>query len=301
MTTQYPGHVPDGVAYTGGQYTALKDLMVSILDLGYTQGAATYDVAHVINNRFFRLDWHLERFYQSSAGLDLAIPVTPSELTDILSQCVRRAELSNALVWMGVMQGIPATGNPRDYEACATRFYAYAKPYYGISNADASAGVSLQVSTVQRIPPDSVDPHLKNHHWLDLRRAQIEARRQGYDTTVLIDRQGNIAEGPGFSVCAVRNGTVWSADETALGSVTVRAIRLIADELGIPFIHSSLPQDEFRESDEVFIASTSGGITPVISVDTRPLPQDGFGPVSNRLVRAYWEKHSDEEWTTPVQ
>jgi hypothetical protein len=56
-----------------------------------------------------------------------------------------------------------------------------------------------------------------------------------------------------------------------------------------------------RASDEVFIASTSGGITPVISVDSKPLPQEGFGPVSARLVRAYWEKHSDPEWTTPVE
>ncbi len=302
MSFRYPEYVPNGIAYADGAYIPLKDLSFSIADLGYTQGAATYDVGHVIDNNFFRLDWHLERFYRSAAGLYLHIPYNQAELTDILRQCVIRARLTNALIWMGITQGIPETGNPRDYHLCKPRFYAYAKPYYGISSEkDSQAkGVSLSISNVQRIPPKSVNPHYKNHHWLDLRHAQMEAKRKGYDTTILVDIQGNIAEGPGFNVCAVRNGAILTPDKTALQGITIRAVHTIAKELRIPFSFASISPNELRCADEVFITSTSGGITPVVSIDKEPLP-NGHGPMTAQLQQVYWHKHYDAEWTTPVE
>jgi branched-chain amino acid aminotransferase len=299
----YEQLAPQGVGYRDDtqEYLPLGQLAISIADLGFTQGAATYDVAHVVDGRFFRLDWHLERFRRSREGLDLPIPLDDLAITAVLQQCVRRAGLNNALVWMGVTQGIPPTGSPRDYALCQPRFYAYAKPYFGISSekGQEAKAIRVAVSSVQRIPPQSVPPKLKNHHWLDLRRAQLN-KPEGYDTVVLVDSQGNITEGPGFNVCAVRNGTVITPVGTALSGVTLRAVEALAEELGASFRAGELSAEAFETADEAFITSTSGGITPINQINERTLPPYGSDSLTPRLQALYWEKHSDPEWTTPV-
>lgn len=300
-TVEYLQRVPEGMGYVDGTYRPIREIMVSIADLGYTQNAATYDVARVSNGKFFRLDWHLERFFQSAQGLYLPLQYTPEQVTEILRECVIRSGHENAFVWMGVMQGIPLTGNPRAYDEAETRFYAYSKGYYGISNEKGNqpTGVNISISNIQRIPPESVDPRLKNHDWLDTRRAQIEAKSQGYDTTVLIDSRGNVSEGPGFNVCAVRDGTVMTSKGNALEGITLRAIEMISDELEIPFERKDISPPELRSAEEVFLSSTSGGITPVLSIDRQPL--SGTGVVTARLIDAYWDKHTDPAWSLPVK
>ncbi|WP_338530590.1 hypothetical protein [Nitratireductor thuwali] len=40
---------------------------------------------------------------------------------------------------------------------------------------------------------------------------------------------------------------------------------------------------------------------PVTSIDGAPVADGRIGPVTQRLSDLYWEMHSAEEWSTPVQ
>lgn len=55
------------------------------------------------------------------------------------------------------------------------------------------------------MPPTSVDPAIKNCHWLDLVQGLLEAYDYGAETALIVDTSGNIAEGPGFNVFAVKD------------------------------------------------------------------------------------------------
>ena len=59
-----PQAYPPGVAYMDGQYLPVSEAKVSVLDYGFLHSDATYDVAHVWKGAFFRLDAHLDRFFQ---------------------------------------------------------------------------------------------------------------------------------------------------------------------------------------------------------------------------------------------
>ena len=54
---------PAGSAWMGGAFINLSEAKISVLDWGFLRSDATYDVVHVWNNRFFRLDSHIDRFY----------------------------------------------------------------------------------------------------------------------------------------------------------------------------------------------------------------------------------------------
>lgn len=52
----------NGAAWMDGTYMPAQDAKISVLDWGFTRSDVTYDVVHVWNGSFFRLDDHLDRF-----------------------------------------------------------------------------------------------------------------------------------------------------------------------------------------------------------------------------------------------
>jgi branched-chain amino acid aminotransferase len=54
-----------GAAYVRGQFVPLSEANISITDWGFTRSDTVYDVVHVFQHGFFRLDDHLDRFMRS--------------------------------------------------------------------------------------------------------------------------------------------------------------------------------------------------------------------------------------------
>jgi branched-chain amino acid aminotransferase len=64
----------------------------------------------------------------------------------------------------------------RDLRTAQNTFYCYAVPFVWISRPDQqAAGASMRISPITRIPPQSVDPSVKNYQWLDLDLALLDA------------------------------------------------------------------------------------------------------------------------------
>ena len=191
-------HGRAGLAWIDGRYCPIEEAKISVLDLGVTRSDCTYDVVHVWRGRFYRLDGHLDRFAASMARLRLDSGCSRAEIEAILHGCVRRAGLREAYVSMTCTRGGMAPGS-RDLRTARSMFYCYAVPFIWISSPDRQqAGASMRVSQVVRIPSQSVDPSVKNYHWLDLDLdlALLEARDHDADLVVLRDLSGAVTEGP---------------------------------------------------------------------------------------------------------
>ena len=160
--------------------------------------------------------------------------------------------------------------------------------------------MTVAVSQVCRIPPESVDPTVKNYHWLDLVAGLFEAYDRGAETVVLTDPAGNVAEGPGFNLFVVKDGRVATPDRGVLEGITRRTAIELCGELGIPIVEELVPTDRLSTADEIFITSTAGGIMPVTRVDAAPVGDGRPGPLTGRLTELYWAKHEDPDWTTAV-
>jgi branched-chain amino acid aminotransferase len=286
-----------GVAFVDGAYVPVEEARVPILDWGFLRSDATYDVVHVRRGAFFRLADHLERFRRGMERLRLRLPEGTPPLEEVLHECVRRSGLRDAYVEMIATRGLPRPGS-RDPREAANRFYAFAIPFVWIADeAKQEQGLALHVSDVERIPPRSVDPTVKNYHWLDLTVGLLGAYDAGAETVVLVDGAGNVVEGPGFNVFAVAGGALATPAEGVLQGITRRTVLELAGEEGIPTRVAPLPADELRRADEVFLTSTAGGVMPVSSVDGRAL---GVGPLTLRLRERYWALHEDPRYATPV-
>ncbi|MDH6234044.1 branched-chain amino acid aminotransferase [Mesorhizobium soli] len=296
--TQY--NPADGIAFVEGVYMPLARASVPLTDRGFVRSDATYDVVHVWNGRFFRLEDHIERFQASMRGLRMSLPYSPKEMADILIECVRRSGLRDAYVQMTCTRGIPPRGT-RDPRLCQNRFYAFAQPFVWIANEEQRRdGLSMVVSSVQRIPPEALDPRIKNFHWLDLTMGILEAYDRDAVVAALVDRDGNITEGAGFNVFAVSNGVLATPESGMFEGMTRRTVIELARELGIGCEVRPVSADELRAADEIFITSTAGGIMPVTVLDGRIYGNGKPGALTSRLNEIYWQRHQEGWLCTEV-
>ena len=292
---------PHGIAYLDGRYVPMADAKISVLDWGFLRSDATYDVVHTWRGRFFRLDRHLERFERSVERLRLSLPFGREELVEVLRQCVLRAGLEDAYVEMICTRGISPTFS-RDPRDAVNQFIAFAIPFGWILRPEErERGLKVAISRIQRIPPQSVDPTVKNYHWLDLVAGLFEAYERDAENVILTDGEGNVAEGPGFNVFAVSDGRATTPDRGVLEGITRMTAIELCGELEVPIAVEALPVEALRQADEAFVTSTAGGIMPLTRLDGAPVGSGRPGPVTQALIELYWAKHEDPDWTTPVR
>jgi branched-chain amino acid aminotransferase len=294
-----------GCAYVNGEYVAPSEAKISIFDWGFLHSDATYDVAHVWQGRFFRLDDHLDRFFASMARLRLDPGASREAVRAVMHECVRRADLRDAYVEVLCTRGRPEPGS-RDPRTCQNQFMAFAIPFVWIADpAKQRRGIDLVVSDVQRIAPASIDPRVKNYHWLDMVMALFQAYDAGAETALLVDANGNVAEGPGFNVFAVvEGGALVTPDAGVLEGISRRTVLELARAAGLAVEVRPLPVAELRRASEVFLSSTGGGVIPIARVDGEPVggrAAGEFGPVSERLQAAYWALHEDPRYVEAVR
>ena len=263
------------IAYKNGEYKPLREIGPTILDFGFIHCDSTYDVMPVYDGKAFCYDRHVARFKASAERYGLNIPnVDPLE---IIKELVKRNPIQNAFVWFILWRGFPPSGNPRDLENCPTNFAMYVKPSYPIASTP-QVKLFLDKNT-KRVNDDYYGQTYKNMAWIELTMSQ-RPRPQGFDTTVLVDTKGQITEGPGFNVGIVKNKIIYTADKNVLKGITMSVVEDIAKENGYTFLRIPVTTQMFEDADEVFITSSSGGVTQTTKC----------GPVSEMLMQAYEKK-----------
>ena len=292
-----------GAAWMDGEILPIAEAKISVLDWGLTHSDVTYDVVPVWQGMFFRLPDYLARFRASIEPLRLAIPQTDEEIAEILNAIVAKSGLRDAYVSMTASRGVPLIPGSRDPRECGNHFYAWCVPYVHVVLPEvAERGCHLWISKAsRRIPEDSVNPRAKNYHWGDFTAGLLEAKDNGYDNTALLDHQGNVTEGPGFNVFALKGGTVVTSDHGVLHGITRRTMIELCKARGLTVEARPLPLAELMEADEVFLSTSGGGAIPVSKVDDRVFSNGAPGPVAKSLREDYFALLTRGDLSQPVR
>lgn len=275
-------NVLDLIAYKNGEYKPLGEIGPSVLDFGFIHSDATYDVMPVYNGKAFCYERHLQRFRNSAERYGLTIPdVDPLKIIKDLAQL---NPIENAFVWFIIWRGFPPSGNPRDIENCPVNFAMYIKPSYPLSvQGNTTVKVFLDKKSF-RVDDIHYGQEYKNMSWIDLTLAQRNVP-EGYDTCVLVDDQGLITEGPGFNVGFVDSLGIQTPRKNCLKGITMSVVEDIAKEQNVSFARTDIPAEDWDNMDEIFLTSSSGGVTPVVS-----------GPITEMLMEQYELKKKDPKY-----
>ena len=289
-----------GVGYIDGEYKPREDVALPTTDMGFKLCDMTYDAIHVWDGRYFRLEDHLDRFERSIEKRRINFPYSRDDVVSIMTECVRRAGLQRSMITLIATRGDMPKGS-FDLRKCRGRFMIWADPYYRVvTEEEEQNGVPIIISSVPRVPPDSIDPTVKNFARIDFADALFEAYDRGCEHAILLDHDGNVTEGRGWNVFAVYSGALVTPDSGVLEGITRQTILELCPKTNLEPKVAKLKPDELLRADEVFMASTAGGVMPVVKIDDTPIGAGQPGPVTQRLRELYWGLHDDPAYSTPV-
>src|SRR5579872_2831859 len=288
-----------GVAWIEGKLFPLSEARIPILDQGFLHSDLTYDVPAVWDGRFFRLDDHLDRLAASCEKMRLRSPLDRETVRDTLVDMVARTGIRDAFVELIVTRGLKFV---REYKTAQNSLYLLVMPYVWAMppQVQRTGGSAVVTRTVRRTPPGAMDPTVKNLQWGDFTRGWLEALDRGATYSFLPDGDGNVTEGGGYNIFAVKDRVLFTPIRGVLEGVTRKTVLELAAAKGMKAVVDYVPVDLLYHADEVFMCTTAGGIMPITQLDGQPVGGGQVGPVTRDIWEAYWAAHYDPKYSFAI-
>lgn len=281
----------DSVAFYNGAWIPFSEVRLDPNDRGFLTGDAVFDAARTFNGVGFLLEAHVKRLYDSLGMARIDPGLDAGEMLAITREVISRneedrAEVGDYQVWQWVTRGPGRwahTAGPAStcVKVAPIDFAKYAHLY--------ETGAHAVVTRTQSTTVGSIDPKLKTYSRMHFNLAELEAGRADADAwPVLVDDRGNLTEGSGYNVFAVRGGRIVTPDSpNVLGGISRRYAIDLARGLGIEVAETDLQPYHLTTADEAFFSGTSPCVLPVTVADGAPIGDGLPGPITRRLLDAW--------------
>lgn len=147
------------------------------------------------------------------------------------------------------------------------------------------------VSSYTRISDNVMPPRVKNiANYRNSNLAMAEAKIDGYDTALILNTIGKVAEGPGSCVVLVRDGVLVtpSTTDSILESISRSSVvELARRELGLEVLERPVDRTELYIADEIFMVGTAAEILSIGSVDHYTIGNGGMGPMTAKIEQCF--------------
>ena len=275
------------IVYLNGEMVPESEAKISVRDRGFVYGDAVFDTTRTFNGRIFKLQDHLDRFFNSLKYLRMEPVLTKQEFADITMQVLAANlplldEGGDYWVTQRITRGVPG-GSPTVLVECVPLPFEQRAKFY-------RDGMPVIVPSIRRTPPEAMSPRAKMHNYINLVLATQEVEAQNPDAwPILLDMSGNLCEGPGANIFLVKDGAVLTPREQyVLAGISRETAIDMAHELNITVKEADLDLYDAYTADEAFITSTSFCIVPVSSFNGNVIGDAAIpGPVTQRLTQAY--------------
>ncbi|MBS0430931.1 MAG: branched-chain amino acid transaminase [Proteobacteria bacterium] len=256
---------------------------------------------------YFRLHDHTRRLFESAKVYEIAVGYSEDEINAACLEVIRANRLASAYVRPIVFCGagglgvLPSADAPVEVAVMALPWGAYL--------GDAAVhGADVCVASWQRPAPNTFPSWAKaGGNYLNSQLIARDGRRGGYDEGIALGTNGLLSEGAGENLFLVKHGKLLTPPASAgiLAGITRDSVITLAAELGLPLEQRDLPREALYSADEVFMTGTAAEITPVRSVDRKPVGDGKPGPVTHALQKAFFglfdgATQDKWNWLTPV-
>jgi branched-chain amino acid aminotransferase len=239
----------------------------------------------------FRLKEHVDRLFFSAKAYKIPMPVTWQQVFDGCREVVRANELEECyirpLAFLGHGPlGVFPKGVPTEVIIAAYPWGAYLGP-------DAiEKGIRVTISSWARLHHAMFPTQAKGSgQYLNSTLAVKEAREKGYEEAILLDRNGNVAEGSGENLFMVSRGRLVTPglSSSILPGITRDSVMQLAADFGIPCEVRSIARGELYGAEELFFTGTAAEVSPIREVDGYVIGEGRRGPVTEKIQTAFFE------------
>lgn len=281
----------DSTVYLRDRFVPFGEANISIASSPVLYGLSVYTVFAATWNKstkelyVFRLKDHFNRLKNSANIMDFDSFVsdwTYEKFEKIVLELLEsNAVEENVLVRATVFIDELAAGTKIHGLKNSLSVYAY--PMGEILPRN---GIHACVSSWQRTADNAIPSRAKiNGSYANASLMKNEALLNGYDEAISLDEHGHVCEGTVANIFIVREGQLITPDPATdiLEGITRDTVLRLAEKAKIPIIQRSIDRSELYLADEVFMCGSSAQITPVLSIDKRPVADGKTGPITGRL------------------
>jgi len=252
------------IAMIQDKIVPIAELEPVYLDRGIFFGDGVYEVVRSYDGKIFALEEHLQRFTNSLT----AIGIVGVDIYQILRRVLKSfdaAGISNAKIYFHITRGSALRNHVCDANL-KPNFFLTVTELEDDSEAK-SKGIAVSTHPDWRWKRCEI----KSLNLLANVLARQDAAQKGCAEAILVDEEGFITEGASSAFFAIFGRTLQTTALTVniLPSITRIFVIRAGKNIGLEIMEKSLTPQQANDADELFIASTTNDIIPVVRFDEK--------------------------------
>ena len=256
-----------------------------------------------INKHKFRLhqsklmfiDEHLDRLFESAAGISLNIPFSKKNIIDEINKVLSKNSMTDHVhIRLVISRGDKITPYQNPNANRGPINFVIIPEYKKTDPKVYENGVTIGRVPIIRPPDNILSTHYNTLSKLNCILASIEANKRGFDEGIMKDPNGNISTCNSTNLFFVKeNKVLTSKGEYCLNGITRGKAIMICQSNDIPILEKDFIFDDIIDCDEAFVTGTFAGIIPVSKIESRNLKSINSDSLVNR-IRFLYNKHFQE-------
>ncbi|MDP2006925.1 MAG: aminotransferase class IV [Rubrivivax sp.] len=279
------------LCFLNGEYQALAEARVPVLDRGFIFGDGIYEVVPVYGRRLFRFDEHLARLNRSLTKVRIPQPaereIWLERCRHLVAATFEATGAEDQVVYIQVTRGVA----PRDHVmplGVTPTVFMMCNPLKAATAEQRHAGVACTTARDFRWERGDI----KSTSLL----GNVLARQMSADhgaTETIMFRDGYLTEAAASNVWIVHEGALLGPPKSdhVLEGIRVELLRELCEECGIAYNLRPIPEADVRAADEVLLSSATKEVLAVTKIDGEAVGHGALrgkpGPVYGRLFEAY--------------
>jgi branched-chain amino acid aminotransferase len=292
-----------------GKFVTLDKAKVPITTHAIHYGTSVFEGIRAYWNSknlfIFRLEDHIKRFRNSGRYYSISLKFSNKQIENAIINLCKRNKMKKSC-YIRPFYFVGEYGiNLHVTEKAPTIVAIFMFPFGDLFN---KKGITAGVSSWRKFSVSTTPPQAKmGGNYLNSILATQEAKRNGYDEAILLDKLGNVSEAPGENIFIVKNNQITTPplSSSALAGITRDSIFQLAKDRGYKVVIREISRSELYIAEEVFLSGTAAEITPIIRIDKNEIGNGRVGAITSEIMSDYTdlvmnrnEKYS--EWLTRV-
>ncbi len=297
--------------FMDGEFVPEQDAKISVKTHAFLYGTSIFEGLRGYWNEeekqlyIFRMKEHYERLHKSARIMHMKPAYSVDEMCELTVELLRKnAPETDTYIRPTLYKSACAIGPKLTGK---DSFLVFTSPLGNY--VDITKGLKICVSSWRRLDDNTIPPRSKvGGAYANTALIITEALNAGYDEALVLSADGHVSEGSAMNFYLVENGKLITSPITdnILVGITRDAVKQIAqNEFGLEVIERPIDRTELYITDEAFFCGTGAQISPITSIDSRPVGDGQIGQITKKIQDLYFEvvrgkSEKYKKWCTPV-
>ena len=258
----------EGKIWYNNELVEWQDATLHVISHGLHYASLVFEGLRVYDGEIFKLQEHTDRLFHSANRMDISIPYSKEEINQACKKIIAIQNVQNGYVrpfaWRGSeMMGVSAQMTKIHVAIATWEWGDYFDPKLK------TEGIKLNISNWRRPAPNTIPWDSKAAGlYMICTLSKHEAERQGYSESLMLDHEGNVAEGTSANIFFKdEKGDLHTPiADSFLNGITRQTVIEIAKSKNIGVHERKIKPEELSTFVGCFLTGTAAEITPVSQI-----------------------------------